>query len=175
MLRFKHSLCLETQPIWAFFSSLLGKRPTDFAAQISLSKEHLQAPHNVRVVSSLLHVSDHFQCGLFSLVVLVFHSPTPAQLNSTSVMVFKSSLGHLSGPDTFPGFRQCSTYFFISSLLSAPRNLPSVSFAVLKQSIPRSVKCCNFPIAPLQSWKSVNCQYCWQKATNSRLLCSTVH
>jgi len=29
------------------FSSLLEKRPNNFAARISLSKEHLQAPHDV--------------------------------------------------------------------------------------------------------------------------------
>jgi len=30
------------------------------------------------------------------------------------------------------------------------------------------------PISPLSCLKLVNCQHCWQKATNSRLFCSTV-
>jgi len=34
--------------------------------------------------------------------------------NSSSDIVFNSSLGHLSGPGALPGFRQCSTYFAIS-------------------------------------------------------------
>ena len=55
-----------------------------------------------------------------------------------------------------------------------PRVIYLACRAVLKQSILRSVKSCNFPIPPLPCWKSVNCQHCWQKATSSRLLCSTV-
>jgi len=34
--------------------------------------------------------------------------------NSSSDIVFNSSLGHLSGPGALPGFRQCSTYIAIS-------------------------------------------------------------
>jgi len=50
--------------------------------------------------------------------------------NSSSDFVFNSSLGHMSGPGALPGFRQCSTYFVMFWLVSAPRNLPCVPLAI---------------------------------------------
>ena len=45
--------------------------------------------------------------------------------NSSSDIVFKSSLGHLSRPGALPGFRQYPAYLAISWLVSATRNLIS--------------------------------------------------
>ena len=50
---------------------------------------------------------------------------------SSSDIVFQGSLGHLSGPGALPGFRQHSTYFAISWLVSAPRNLARDIWATL--------------------------------------------
>ena len=70
--------------------------------------------------------------------------------------------------------RQYSTYFAISWLGSAPRNLPCVPLAVLYASILSLVISSSAAIVPLLCWKSVKCQHPWQKATSSRLLCSAV-
>ena len=94
--------------------------------------------------------------------------------NSSSDIVFKSSLGHLSGPGALPGLRQCSTYFAISRLVSAPRNLPCVPNAVLCALISSLVIRSSAAIFPLLCRKSVKRQHPWQKATSSRLLCSAV-
>jgi len=96
--------------------------------------------------------------------------------NSSSDIVFNSSLGHLSGPGTLPGFRQCLMYFAISWLVSAsaPRNLPCVPLAILCASILSLVISSSAAIVPLLCRKSVKCQHPWQKATSSRLLCSAV-
>jgi len=67
-----------------------------------------------------------------------------------------------------------STYFAISGLVSAPRNLPCVPLAVLCASILSLVISSSTAIVLLLCQKSVKCQHLWQKATSSRLLCSAV-
>ena len=74
--------------------------------------------------------------GFFSRVnttsILFTHACTIK--NPSSEIVFNSSLGHLSGPDILSGYRRYSTYFAMSGLVSAPRNLPCVPLAVLYAS-----------------------------------------
>jgi len=80
----------------------------------------------------------------------------------------------VSGPGALLGFRQCSTYFAISRLVSAPRNLPCMPLAVLCASILSLVISSSADIVPLLCRNYVKCQHPWQKATSSRLLCSAV-
>ena len=110
---------------------------------------------------------------VFSGRVNISFTHTCTIKNSSSDIVFNSSLGHLSGPCALPGFRQCSTYFAIS-WVSAPRNLLCVPLAVLCASILSLIISSSAAIVPLLCRKSVKCQHPWQKATSSRLLCSAV-
>jgi len=96
--------------------------------------------------------------------------------NSSSGIVFNSSLEHLSGPGALPGLRQYSTYFAISLLVSAQRNLPCMPLAVLYALILSLVISSSTAIVLLlcRKLESVKYQHPWQKATSSRLLGSAV-
>jgi len=94
--------------------------------------------------------------------------------NSSYVIVFVSSLGHLFGPVLLPGFKHIATYFIISWLVSSFLKRPVWCSAVLYVSIGNLPIKGRMPISPLLCLQFVNCQHCWQKATNSRLICSTV-
>ena len=61
------------------------------------------------------------RCRLVSSVKISF-THIFAIWNSLSVIVFVSSLGHLSGPVLLPGFKHIATYFLISWLVSSPLN-----------------------------------------------------
>jgi len=85
--------------------------------------------------------------------------------NSSYDIVINSSLGHLSGPGALPGFRQYSTCFAISGLVSVPRNLLCVPLKVLYASILSLVISFRASIVPLLCRKYVRCQHPWQRAS----------
>jgi len=76
-------------------------------------------------------------CWLFPRLESILHSPTLAR--SRIAYLTLSSIAHGDPcPDLAPclsGFRQHSTYFAITGLVRAPRNLPCVPLAVLCASI----------------------------------------
>ena len=105
-----------------------------------------------------------------------FLSPTFSQIGTPRPSSFKfvSSLGHLSGPVLLPGFKHIATYFLISWMASSPLKRPGWCSAVLLVSISNLTNKVRMPISPFLCLKFVECQHCWQKATNSRLFYSTV-
>jgi len=94
-----------------------------------------------------------------------FHWPTCSLWNSSSVIVFVRSFGHLSGQVLLSGFKHIATYFLISWLVSSPLKWPTVPWVSISNLTIKG----RMPISPLSCLKFVNCQHSWQKATKSCL------
>jgi len=73
--------------------------------------------------------------------------------NSSSVIIFVSSPGHLSGPVLFPGFKHIATYFTISWVVNSPLKRPGWCSAAQCQSVisPSKAECLS---RPYDTWSS---------------------